>query len=235
METYSITDRGLWRRENQDRYFLQEFEDGSVLAAVADGMGGEAAGGQAAQMAVDTFKAFTFGLEQAEADLKNLFQSASEKINGEVQRDPELTGMGTTLTAAYIQNGMTHWAHTGDSRLYLLRAGELIRITEDHTYVNMLVQEGAIRPEEARGHPLENILIHCIGCLPLEVSTGRFGVSAGDLLLLTTDGLYHEIKEDRMIQVLSGEAGLQKKCSGLLRAALEAGGRDNVTIVGVGI
>jgi PPM family protein phosphatase len=233
MKTYAVSDRGLNRKENQDRYALREFDDGAVLAAVADGMGGEAGGGQAAQIAIETLTAFSYSLFRVASDLKKLFHSASEKVAEAAQINPELTGLGTTLTAAYIKKGKTYWAHVGDSRLYLFRAGELIQVTEDQTFVNLLVKEGTIKAGEVRGHPLENILTQCIGCPPLRISSGRFEVAPGDLVLLSTDGLHHEIKEEKMAAVLSQKTDLREKCQALLRAALAAGGRDNVTIVAV--
>lgn len=231
MEAFTITDRGLRRQENQDRLILRELEDGTILAAVADGMGGEAGGGQAAQIAVDILKEFKGDLPETEARLKALFQKASETIRRKVQDSPKLAGMGTTLTAVCLKDGMAYWAHVGDSRLFLFRSGRLIQITEDHTYVNLLIKLGEITPEKARGHPLENLLTHCVGCLPLEVSTGNFGILSGDQLILSSDGLHHEVTEDRMSSILSGKTGLNVKCKELLKAAIEAGGRDNVTIV----
>jgi PPM family protein phosphatase len=233
METYAVTDRGLLRKENQDRFFLRELEDGTVLAAVADGMGGEAGGAQAAQIAVDVFRDYNPDQPQVEAQLKILFQKASENIKHKVRNSPELTGMGTTLTAVCVKNGIAYWAHVGDSRLYLFRSGRLLQVTEDHTYVNLLVKIGEITPAEASNHPLENILIHCIGCQPLEMTSGSFEVMAGDQIIISSDGFHRGVKEDWMVSILSKKIDLKIKCKELLRAALEAGGRDNVTIVGL--
>jgi PPM family protein phosphatase len=233
METYAVTDLGLLRKENQDRFFLRELEDGTVLAAVADGMGGEAGGSQAAQIAVDVFKDFNPALPQVGSQLKTLFQKASENIKHKVRNSPELTGMGTTLTAISVKNGTAHWAHVGDSRLYLFRSGRLLQVTEDHTYVNLLVKIGEITPEEARNHPLENILTHCIGCSPLEMTSGILEVMAGDQIIISSDGFHRGVKNDQMVSILSRRIDLEMKGKELLKAALEAGGRDNITIVGL--
>ena len=236
MEMYALTHQGLKRGENQDRYFIREFEDQVLLMAVADGMGGEAGGGLAAQIAIEAVKEFTPpDLTVIEASLNNLFLTASRRIEEEVRKDPGLEGMGTTLTAACIKNGITSWAHVGDSRLYLWRTENLTQITEDQTFVNNLVKQGAITEEEARVHPMQNILLQCIGCQPIEISTGQFKNSRGDLIFLSTDGLHHEVAEGKIVSVLAGEAGVKKILAGLIRAALESGGRDNITLTGVKI
>jgi PPM family protein phosphatase len=233
METYAITDKGYYRKENQDRYFLREMGDRSVLAAVADGMGGEAGGALAAQMTVDLFGEFKPDFPRAEAQLKTLFQKAAENIKLKVQDSPELNGMGTTLTALYLKNNHCFWAHVGDSRLYHLRSEQLLQVTEDHTYVNLLVKIGELTAEKARNHPMGNILIHCIGCQPLEMSSGSLEVKTGDYLLLSSDGLHHEVREDQILSILNQKTDLKTKCKNLLAAALKAGGRDNVTLVGL--
>lgn len=235
MESYAITHQGLIRKENQDRYFIRELNNQTFLTAVADGMGGEAGGGLAAQIAIEAFKDFNPGSTAVKASLIKLFQATAQKVAEEVQKDPKLEGMGTTLTTAYIKNGITYWAHVGDSRLYLWRAGALTQMTEDHTFVNSLVKDGVITQGEADVHPMQNILLHCIGCDPLEISSGRFKIFKGDLVFLSTDGLHHEVTEDEIVSILRKEIGIRKRFEELVRAALEAGGRDNITITGLAI
>ncbi len=236
MEAYAITNRGWIRRENQDRYFIREWEGQGLLVAVADGMGGEAGGGLAAQIAIDTVGGFTLPDPPAiEESLRKLFQSASQKIIEEVRKDFRLEGMGTTLTAAFIKNGMTTWAHVGDSRLYLFRGGNLTQITEDDTLLNEYIKEGKITPDEARGHPLQNILLACVGCSPFSITSGTFKISEEDLIVLSTDGLHHEVAEEKIVSALSGKGSVKKILEILIRAALEAGGRDNITLAAVRI
>lgn len=235
MDTYAVTRQGLKRKENQDRFFIRPFADQSLLMAVADGMGGEAGGGQAAQTAISVFESFTPGLPTVEDYFINLFQVASQRITEVVQKNPELKGMGTTLTAAYIENGLAHFAHVGDSRLYLFHAGHLTQITEDQTFVNSLLKDGAITAAEAGIHPMKNILLQCVGCGPLEITTGKFRVGPGDGVFLSTDGLHQEIDQDRMVSILTQEISLQKTLESLIQAALEAGGRDDITVVGLRI
>ena len=233
MEIYALTHQGLIRKENQDRYFIREFEDQTILMAVADGMGGEAGGGLAAQTAVEAFKDFNSNLATIEASFAAVFQAADRQIREEIRKGPQLKGMGTTLTSAYLKKGEIHWAHVGDSRLYLFRLGELTQVTEDHTFVNRLVKEGTITKEDARDHPLQNILINCLGCMPMMMSSGRFRIQKNDLMLLCTDGLSHEVRDEEMASILIKKIGLKEKFEGLLQAALDGGGHDNITLVGV--
>jgi PPM family protein phosphatase len=235
METYAKTHQGLIRKENQDRYFVREFEDRSILLAVADGMGGEAGGGLAAQTAVEAFKDFDLNMAAVEESLAAVFQAADQRIREEIHKGPQLKGMGTTLTSAYLKKGEIHWAHVGDSRLYLFRAGGLTQVTEDHTFVNRLVKEGTITKEEARDHPLQNILIHCLGCMPMMMNSGRFQIYKNDLILLCTDGLYHQVSEEEIVSILIKKVSIKEKFEDLLQAALEGGGHDNITLVGVTI
>ena len=235
MESYTITHRGLKRKENQDRFFIREWNDQTILLAVADGMGGEAGGGLAAQISIETIKDFIPALATPDTSLKKAFLAAAQRIREEVRKDSRLDGMGTTLTGAYIINGMTFWTHVGDSRLYLFREGHLTQITEDHTFVNSLVKDGVITREEAERHPMQNILLHCVGCEPMEVSSGHFEVFKGDLILLSTDGLHHEVPEKKISSILAGETGIKEKFERLIEAALDAGGRDNITLAGVRI
>jgi serine/threonine protein phosphatase PrpC len=235
METYAVTHQGLIRQENQDRYFLREFEDQTILMAVADGMGGEAGGGLAAQMAVEAFKDFDSNLAAIEASFAAVFQAADRKITEKVRKGPQLEGMGTTLTAAYLKKGAIHWAHVGDSRLYLFRSGGLTQVTEDHTFVNQLFKKGAITREETKGHPLQNILLHCLGCKPMIMSSGWFKVQKDDLVLLCTDGLSHEVRDEGMASILIKKINIKEKFENLLQFALEGGGQDNITLVGITI
>ena len=233
MEIYALTHQGLIRKENQDRYFIREFEDQTILMAVADGMGGEAGGGLAAQTAVEAFEDFNSNLATVEASFAAVFQAADRQIREEIRKGPQLKGMGTTLTSAYLKKGEIHWAHVGDSRLYLFRLGELTQVTEDHTFVNRLVKEGTITKEDARDHPLQNILMNCLGCMPMMMSSGRFKIQKSDLVLLCTDGLSHEVRDEEMASILIKKIGLKEKFEGLLQAALDGGGHDNITLVGV--
>jgi len=235
METYAITRRGLKRGENQDRFWVRKFDDRSLLMAVADGMGGEAGGGQAAQIAIEAIKYFNPDCPAIGPYFKKLFRAASKRIKEEAQKDSNLNGMGSTLTASYIKTGVAHWAHVGDSRIYLFRKDTLTQITEDQTFVNTLWKEGSITAEEAVVHPMKNILLQCVGCGPLKITTGKFKVGTGDFVLLSTDGLYQQVEKDKMAFILALKISIKEKFKRLIHAALHGGGRDDITIAGVKI
>jgi protein phosphatase len=216
METASETHQGLKRANNQDRYFVREYGPEGVLLAVADGMGGEAAGDRAAQIAIDSLESFQF--EAADPLLQ-------------VRENFQLSGMGTTLTTVFLCRGRAYWAHVGDSRLYLFRAGELKRVTWDHTLPDTLLKEGNITTEEARNHPAQHLLLQCVGCGRFKASTGILDLETDDILLVSSDGLHHEIPEEEIGALLTGEEELAGALKKLVAAALDAGGRDNITIV----
>ena len=231
MEIAWETHQGLKRANNQDRYLAREYGSEAGLLAVADGMGGEAAGDQAAQMAIDCLADFRSETADPILQLQGLFKQASENIEARVRQDFQLSGMGTTLTAVFFQRGRAYWAHVGDSRLYLFRTGELKRVTWDHTLPDTLLKEGNITTEEARNHPAQHLLLQCIGCGRFKASVGILELLTDDILLVSSDGLHHEISEEEMAALLNGADDLSGALDQLVQAALNAGGRDNITIV----
>ena len=215
------THQGLKRANNQDRYLVRDYGPEDALLAVADGMGGEAAGDQAAQIAIDSLIRF----QSEEADpllqLLGLFKQASENIEAQVRQNFQLSGMGTTLTTVFLRRGRAYYAHVGDSRLYLFRAGKLERVTWDHTLPDTLLKEGNITTEEARNHPAQNLLLQCIGCGRFKASTGILELETDDILLISSDGLHHEVPEEEIAARLTGAEDLagspQETDSGRLR------------------
>jgi protein phosphatase len=212
---------------------IKEFQDGSTLLGVFDGLGGQAAGEKASERARDSMEEFDPRSQSLERHLVELMQIANRSILDMVDEAPALSGMGTTVTVAYVGNGSVTWAHVGDTRLYLFREGKLERITEDDTIPGLLLAEGEIDQEEARVHPLKNVLFDCVGRGDFEAHAGRFETKNDDLLLLSTDGLHDEVPEEEMISILLLNKDLQGKLEALVSAALDAGGRDNITVVGV--
>ena len=233
MEIAWETHQGLRRANNQDRYLAREYGPEAGILAVADGMGGEAAGDQAAQMAIDCLADFRSEAADPILQLQGLFKQASENIEARVRQDFQLSGMGTTLTAVFFQRGKACWAHVGDSRLYLFRAGKLHRVTWDHTLPDTLLKEGNITTEEARNHPAQHLLLQCIGCGRFKASTGTLQLETGDILMVSSDGLHHEVPEEDLARQLAGAEALADALKKLVQAALNAGGRDNITIVAV--
>lgn len=198
------------RANNQDRCLVVERED-AVLLAVADGMGGHARGDLAAQTFVDTlqrkFRSFQ-GFEEPGQFLREAFQTAHQTIQrvGQAQKPP--IEPLTTGVACLIQDGTALWAHVGDSRAYLIRQGQIVLRTRDHTRVAELVDAGVITEQQARLHPLRNHVSLCLGgtVQPPPVSLGpKLYLLPGDILLLCSDGLWSAISEKRLISTLAAD------------------------------
>jgi serine/threonine protein phosphatase PrpC len=128
-------------------------------------------------------------------------------------------------------HGFVHWVHVGDSRLYVLHNQQLIKITEDQIFARFLVEEGEITQEQVPTHYSRHVLDQTVGCGICETETGRFELSKGDLLILTTDGLHKLIATEIIISVLLDKTDLETKAKSLVEAALDSGGKDNITIV----
>jgi PPM family protein phosphatase len=231
MEIARETHQGLKRANNQDRCLVRQFGPAAVLLAVADGMGGEAAGDRAAQIAIDSLNHFQSEAVDPVFHLQSLFKQASENIEALVRQNFQLSGMGTTLTAVFLRRDRAYWTHVGDSRLYLFRDGELKRVTWDHTLPDTLLKKGDITTEEARNHPAQHLLLQCIGCGRFKASTGILKLEKDDILLVSSDGLHHEVPEEKIAVLLTGAKELAEALKRLIQAALDAGGRDNVSIV----
>ena len=205
------------------------------LVAVADGMGGHAAGEVAAQIAID---ALSEGFDRT-AGLRSLTDAvlaANRDVYDEAEHRKELRGMGTTLTAAAIveERGLEQLvlANVGDSRAYLLDRGALVQVTEDHSLVEQLVRQGELTAEEAAVHPHRHILTRAIGIDPgVEVDTWVIDPRPGMRLLICSDGLTNECSEEEIATVLRDRPAPEDAASELLRRALAHGGNDNVTIV----
>ena len=235
MRTSAVTHAGPIRQQNQDRFLIKEFSSDSVLIAVADGAGGTPAGEEASRVVMERLNDFQPDSQDPEDDLVKLMQEADQKIFGVVAKEPDLKGMGSTLTAAFVRGETVFWAHVGDSRLYLFRGGELSQITEDDTMAGFLLSEGEITREEARGHPGRNFLFDFIGSGGFEEETGSFSLRQDDLLLLTTDGLHDRVPEETLVSILRSNGELDKKLDALVSSALVASGKDDLTLVAVEI
>jgi protein phosphatase len=232
MKTFSITHQGRVRERNEDMCFVKEFDDGTALLGVFDGLGGATGGEKASERASESMEEFDPLSPSMERHLVELMQIANRSILDMVDEIPDLRGMGTTMTVAYVGNGIVTWAHVGDSRLYVFREGKLERVTEDDTIPGLLLAEGEIDQEEARLHPLKNVLFDCLGRGDFEAHAGRFEIQKEDILLLSTDGLHDEVPEKEMLSILLLKKDLQETLEALVSAALDAGGRDNITVVG---
>lgn len=226
-ETALRTDTGRQRRDNEDNAFAR-----APVFVVADGMGGAQAGEVASQIAIETFEQGLPDSGSPEERLATRVREANHQIHELSRADRERAGMGTTLTAAYVDDTSVAIAHVGDSRAYLFREGKLERLTQDHSLVEELVRQQKLTPEQAAGHPQRSIITRALGPeATVEVDTSTYPVRAGDILLLCSDGLTTMISEERVGEIL-GEAGsLDARAGALIDAANEAGGRDNITVV----
>jgi serine/threonine protein phosphatase PrpC len=224
------SDVGMVRSANEDSGFA-----GRRLLAVADGMGGHAAGELASSTAIATLAELD-SEDLTSADLLTALDDAvltsAERIGQYITADPSRAGMGTTLTALLWQAGRLAVIHVGDSRAYLLRDGELSQITHDHTYVQSLIDAGRITAQEARRHPKRNLLLRAID--GTQVPEGESSVreaQAGDRYLLCSDGLCGVVEDAQIAQVLREVADPTAAVTTLVDLALEAGAPDNVTAV----
>jgi serine/threonine protein phosphatase PrpC len=226
-DTVCKTDTGRQRRDNEDSAYVR-----APLFVVADGMGGAQAGEVASALAVEEFQRPLAVDGTPEQRLADRVQSANRRIYETAQSAHEQAGMGTTLTAAYLDDADLAVAHVGDSRAYIFRDGSLTRLTQDHSLVEELVRRGKLTEEQAAEHPQRSIITRALGIEnDVEVDTWTFPVRAGDVVLMCSDGLTSMIGEDQIAAVLGSEPDLDRAGERLIAEANEAGGRDNITVV----
>jgi PPM family protein phosphatase len=226
-ETVAKTDTGLQRRDNEDSAYAR-----SPVFVVADGMGGAQAGEVASRIAVETFEQGLPEDGSPEERLASRAREANKRIHELSRTEPERAGMGTTLTAAYVDRDDLSIAHVGDSRAYLFRDGALERLTQDHSLVDELVRRGKLTEEQAAEHPQRSIITRALGPeADVAVDTWTYPLRAGDIVLLCSDGLTSMISDERVAEVLARSTGLEEAAQGLIDEANHAGGRDNITVV----
>ncbi|MFL5891807.1 MAG: Stp1/IreP family PP2C-type Ser/Thr phosphatase [Solirubrobacterales bacterium] len=221
------TDTGRQRDANEDSYFAR-----SPVFAVADGMGGAQAGEVASRLAAESFEAVQRGDEPPEAYLRAIAKTANARIHRLSQSDESRSGMGTTFTAALLEDEEVGFAHVGDSRGYLFRDGELKLLTSDHSLVEELRRQGRLTDEQAEDHPQRSIITRALGPeRDVEVDTMTYRARPGDVYLLCSDGLTTMIKDDRIAEILRRSGTLDEAVDQLVSEANAAGGRDTVTVV----
>jgi len=238
MRIVAKTDIGKARSENQDNYRAGRQSDDTVWAVVCDGMGGARGGAFASSMAVTAFEAeFIKGLMPGlpAAGVRSLMEAAAERANREIyelaQQDEDKRGMGTTLVALVLKDGLAHIIHAGDSRAYLYRDGWLERLTRDHSMVQELVENGSLTPQEAEVHPNKNLITRAVGVGPeLAVEYGERQMRPEDILLLCSDGLTGAVTEEELSEIIQ-QSNFFDTASAMVQQALAAGGKDNITAV----
>ncbi len=218
------TDIGRVRKANEDSFLAE-----SPLFAVADGMGGHRGGEVASHLALDTVEAMYL---RGEGTLADQVREANRVVFARSSEDLKVAGMGTTLTAALVDGDGLHLAHVGDSRAYLLRAGSLRQLTDDHTLVNRMVKAGEITREEAAVHPHRNVVTRALGTeAEIPVDEQSVALLEGDRVLLCSDGLTGMVTEDQIQAIMESTDDAQEAADRLIRAANRAGGIDNITAV----
>ena len=223
---------GLVRKTNEDRYLIKELNDKSVLMAVADGLGGEVAGDYAAEIVTEELAGLDhISKNNEQPELDQLARVVDRAIYAQGQENDVLEGMGSTLVGVLLRNRIAYWVHVGDSRLYLLRNGTLTQVTKDQTLARFLLEEGEINAEQLPNHYSRHVMDQCAGCGYAEPETGCLNLLDGDLLVLSTDGLHGEIPENTLYSILNTDTSLENKAKALVKAALDAGGKDNITVV----
>jgi serine/threonine protein phosphatase PrpC len=227
-----ISDIGLVRETNEDSYIC----DPPHLFIVADGMGGHVAGEIASKLAVSTVTGYIqehVGKDNLEVLLKEAITQANTSIYQMALSKEEFSGMGTTVTASYVDGETIYWGHVGDSRIYLLRNGKLHQITSDHSLVWELVQSGNITKDEAYVHPKRNMLTRAVGtsCL-ITVDTGLVHWKPGDIVLMCTDGLTNMVSEQEICTLMQrDDCDIISSVKQLVTQAKGAGGFDNITVI----
>lgn len=237
------TDIGNYRETNQDAYFVSDKQE-IPLFIISDGMGGHKAGEVASKMAIDIIKEEIFDEVDAEKieenKLINLIKKAIETANIEIfntsKRKEEYSGMGTTVTMAYVLKNKVFIGQIGDSRAYLFRGDKLIQLTEDHSLVAELLKKGSITKEEAERHPQKNIITRAVGTEnTIDIDVVVEELYREDIILLCTDGLTNMVEDNQIKRILLKEKDVQTTCNELVDLANKNGGFDNITVIAVKI
>ena len=243
-QSYGISDVGRKRTKNEDSYLINEE---NALFVIADGMGGHQGGEYASRIAVSTIEEVVRSItEDPDMTLKQdvvlrprdfeeqaryAVQTASVRIFEKAVSDPSLRGMGTTSVVVILRDNKAICAHVGDSRIYLIRDGELTQLTEDHSLVEEQLKAGIINASEAKSHKLKNIITRSVGFQEeVEVDTKSVHLKKGDRFVMCTDGLSNMLAAEDILAV--GKDGTLRESSGrMIDLANERGGDDNISVI----
>ena len=238
IKAYARTDKGNVRENNEDYFYISNSLDEVQLYLLADGMGGYNGGEIASKLAVQTAKNYIENnfkdIEKDKDSIIQLLGSSMEYANMVVyeksKETPELQGMGTTLEICLIYNNKAYIGHVGDSRIYRVRKQFIRKLTQDHSYVQKLVKDGTITPEQAEKHPQKNILLKVLGCNAfIEPDVMVKGFLKEDVLVMCSDGLSNMVTQDDIYKMASGN--IEQATVDLVDKANENGGYDNITVV----
>ena len=234
IEQTGLTDIGNVRKANEDNFGFIQGKLGPIFT-VCDGMGGHVGGATASKIAVNRILEYlsTSNLSSPAVEINNAIVLANQEILETAAANPELKGMGTTCTVMIAINDSVHIGHVGDSRIYLLSNNKLHRITKDHSFVQNLVDSGAISDNEAESHPRKNELTRALGVRNLvEPTTNANPIQPkqGDVFMLCSDGLCGLVNDSEMQNILNQHQSLDAGAQALIMAAKQAGGHDNITV-----
>ncbi|NCB91625.1 MAG: Stp1/IreP family PP2C-type Ser/Thr phosphatase [Clostridia bacterium] len=236
MKSYSVTDVGQKRRENQDYVYASEQPIGNLpnLFVVADGMGGHNAGDFASCLAVNVL------VEAAKKDMsfnpikiiRHAIETANEQVYEQARQDPSKAGMGTTLVVVTIVGYYAYVANVGDSRLYMSDQHALTQITRDHSWIAEMVRRGELSREEAKNHPDKNIITRAIGGAE-SVSIDFFDVQLEEesKIFMCSDGLSNMVEDEKIQEILSSSLDIEQSASQLVDLANDNGGKDNISVI----
>lgn len=242
MRSAGKTDIGLVRKVNEDSFLCEKLEgiEDTYLYIVADGMGGHNAGEVASSMAVreiafhikDNIEILKHEGREILELIRNSMLYANDKVYKTSIVKSNCLGMGTTLSMVVIKDGITYIGHVGDSRIYLIRDNQIVKLTEDHSLVAELIKAGSIKPEEANSHPQKNVITRALGTeYNLDPDVCQESIQSGDIILICTDGLSNAVDEEDMVYTLANNSDLDEACRLLIDKAKENGGFDNITVV----
>jgi PPM family protein phosphatase len=247
VNSFGLSDVGLIRKNNEDRWLVMQSSDRDHVLIVADGMGGHQAGEIASTEAISTIEKFysgknlnetTWGNHENDSPmlfsktyLEQTIQKANSRIYHLSQEDSLHKGMGTTLTVAIIRNEKMLIGQVGDSRAYLIRRKKLNRLTKDHSVVQREVDLGILTPEEALMDPRKNIITKAIGIMPeLDPDIYEYQLSPNDRLMICSDGLYDLVSEKEILKCCLLPT-LELGTRNLIDSAKQYGGKDNITVI----
>lgn len=238
IKAYAKSDVGRVREMNQDAYYISESLDQVQLYMLADGMGGYNGGEIASKLAIQSAKSYIENnFKEIEKDKDSIIQLVGSSIEyanmvvyEKAKENKELEKMGTTLEVCLIYNNRAFIGHVGDSRIYRIRKEFMRKLTQDHSYVQKLVKDGTITPEEAVYHPQKNMLMKALGCNAfVEPDVMVKGFLKDDIIIMNSDGLTNLVSQEEMFR--EAKKDIEQAPKELVKLANDKGGYDNITVI----
>ena len=237
MKLGACTDIGKVRKENEDSFYMPSLEDEIKLFLVADGIGGKNHGKLASMMTIEEIIKFFIKNDSEYKDYGLLMKDAIKYANNCIlelaNNKSEFSGMGTTLVAGLLDKNKLLLSNAGDSRCYIVRKGIISQLTVDNSYVQYLLEQGAISTKEAKTHPQRNLITKAIGIeSDIDVDVDKIDLSPGDILLMCTDGLTTMLSDEDILHIILKKSNnMEDAAKSLVKAAKENGGTDNITAI----